>query len=472
MIESLRPVYTILRREVRDQFRDWRIIFPVLALTLVFPFIMNWTAQRMLSFVNEYGARVIADRLVPFLMMVVGFFPISVSLVIALESFVGEKERMSIEPLLNTPLKDWQLYMGKLLSSTVPPLVSSYLGMIVYLVGLAINHVPWPQPEIFIQVILLTTFQALMMVAGAVVVSSQATSVRAANLLSSFIVIPVAFLIQWESLVMFWGNNATLWWVVVGIFVMTILLVRIGLAHFQREELLGREIDVLKVKWAWKVFWKAFTGGNRNLLDWYRREVTHTLRGLALPFLIVLLIVLAGLGVGNRMVQQFSFLIPPDRIQNAGSSLQNLLKDWPLFQVGSLFAVWWQNARVLLLSMVLGVFTFGVLGVMPLMATMAATGYLVSLLASNGIGVVQLAALLLPHGIIEIPAAMLATAAVLEAGAILATPTPGKTIGEVWLTTLADWFKVMLGVVLPLLLVAAAVEVWITPRIALWVFGG
>jgi ABC-type Na+ efflux pump permease subunit len=131
MLNALLPALVILRREVRDQFRDWRIIFPIIGLTLVFPFIMNWTAQQMLDFTQEYGATVIADRMVPFLLMVVGFFPISISLVIALESFVGEKERSSIEPLLNTPLKDWQLYLGKLISSTIPPLVSSYLGMIV-----------------------------------------------------------------------------------------------------------------------------------------------------------------------------------------------------------------------------------------------------------------------------------------------------------------------------------------------------
>ena len=46
------------------------------------------------------------------LLMVVGFFPISVSLVIALESFVGEKERHSLEPLLSSPLTDAELYLG------------------------------------------------------------------------------------------------------------------------------------------------------------------------------------------------------------------------------------------------------------------------------------------------------------------------------------------------------------------------
>lgn len=49
--------------------------------------------------------------------MVVGFFPASFSLVIALETFVGEKERKSLEPLLAAPLTNTQLYLGKMLAA-------------------------------------------------------------------------------------------------------------------------------------------------------------------------------------------------------------------------------------------------------------------------------------------------------------------------------------------------------------------
>jgi ABC-type transport system involved in multi-copper enzyme maturation permease subunit len=261
MMAALLPALTIARREVRDQFRDWRIIFPVLGLTVFFPFLMNFTATQILDFVGQYGASIIGERMVPFLMMIVGFFPISVSLVIALESFVGEKERGSIEPLLNTPLKDWQLYLGKLLSSTVTPLFSSYLGMTVYCAGLIAQEVRMPELDLVILILVLTTVQAFVMVAGAVVVSSQATSVRAANLLASFIIIPMALLIQGESIIMFWGDYRTLWLVIIGLLTLGLLLIRVGLAHFQREELLGKEIDVLNIKWGWKVFRRGFSGG-------------------------------------------------------------------------------------------------------------------------------------------------------------------------------------------------------------------
>ena len=36
----------------------------------------------------------------------------------------------------------------------------------------------------------------------------------------------------------------------------------------------------------------------------------------------------------------------------------------------------------------------------------------------------------------------------------------------------ADWAKVMVGLVLPLLLGAAVLEVVITPKVAFWIFGG
>lgn len=467
MFEALRPALIIARREVRDQFRDWRIIFPIIGLTLVFPFIMNWTAQQMLGFTREYGATIVADRLVPFLLMVVGFFPISVSLVIALESFVGEKERGSIEPLLNTPLKDWQLYLGKLLSSTVPPLVSSYLGMMVYLVGLMIRRIAIPEGEMLAQIVVLTTVQAIMMVAGAVVVSLQATSVRSANLLSSFIVIPSAFLIQWEALVMFWGNQALLWWVIVAVVILTFLLVRVGVAHFQREELLGRDIDVLKLRWIWGVFRRNFTGGARSVGEWYRRVLLQSLRKLTLPSLMSAGLSLAGVLLGISLLNRLIGVMPSGDTEMIQQSLMNLTDTYSESKFALAGLIFFQNIRALLVGMILGVCSFGVLGVAPLFLTMGMAGVLGAFMISRGLGLVDVLSFLLPHGVIEIPAVVIATAGVLRLGAVLLTPTPGQTIGEAWVAALAEWSRVMVGIVIPMLILAALVEALLTPQIVL-----
>src|SRR5450756_2149488 len=84
--DDLSMVWLVAWRELRDQLRDWRIIFPMVVLTLVLPFLAILGAQAAIDFTTKYGAPLIAERLVPFLLMVVGFFPITVSLVIALES--------------------------------------------------------------------------------------------------------------------------------------------------------------------------------------------------------------------------------------------------------------------------------------------------------------------------------------------------------------------------------------------------
>ena len=166
--------------------------------------------------------------------------------------------------------------------------------MTVYAVGLAIEGVPLPEFNIMAQVLVLTTVQAVMMVSGAVVVSAHSTSVRAANLLASFIVIPVALLIQGESVLMFWGTNGALWWAVLGITVLTLLLVRVGLAHFRREELLGRQIDVLNIRWGWRVFREAFLGGAKNAAEWYLKTIPQTVRKMRISILVVTGFAVAG----------------------------------------------------------------------------------------------------------------------------------------------------------------------------------
>jgi uncharacterized membrane protein SpoIIM required for sporulation/ABC-type transport system involved in multi-copper enzyme maturation permease subunit len=469
MWDKIRPALIITQREVRDQLRDWRVIFPVVALTLFFPFLMNFTAGQILDFVNRYGADLVGARLIPFLMMVVGFFPMTVSLVIALESFVGERERMSIEPLLNSPLADWQLYLGKLLAATIAPLVTSYLGIFVYLIGLVANNTPLPPTELIFQILAITTVQAVLMVAGAIVVSTQSTSVRAANLLASFIIIPMALLIEGESLVMFYGDYSTLWWAVVGVILLSILLIRVGLAHFRREVLLGREIDKLNLRWGGRTFWNTFKGEAKSIKDWYLREIPRTLRGMKKPILILALLMIIGAIIGVMIAEQYP--LPLNKVKVEGNielSAQNIQDIFPLFSPVSFFKYLFRNLTTLLLSALLGMVSLGIFGTLPVIGTAAVGGYLIAILGNYGLPVIPLfVGFILPHGVFELSAAILASAALLQAGAKLATPLSGKSVGEVWISGVATWFKVLIGIVLPLLIIAAAVEVWITPRIGL-----
>jgi len=72
-----------------------------------------------------------------------------------------------------------------------------------------------------------------------------------------------------------------------------------------------------------------------------------------------------------------------------------------------------------------------------------------------------------PHGIFEFPAMLLAGALVLKIGAGLAAPNKGESIGEGLLRSLADWAKIMVGLIVPLLLAAAIMEAKVTLPVAI-----
>src|SRR5579864_824654 len=158
---SIRNALVITRREVRDSFRDWRIMGPIFILTLAFPALAQGATGLFIHFFEENGAAPLVNNLLPLLPMIVGFFPISISLVIALETFVGEKERRSLEPLLSTPLTNSELYVGKTLAAMLPPLMASYLGITIYVSGLVFGAQQWrPEIDLLIQIVVLTTAQA------------------------------------------------------------------------------------------------------------------------------------------------------------------------------------------------------------------------------------------------------------------------------------------------------------------------
>lgn len=474
MWPSLKRSLIVSKREIRDQFRDWRIIAPIVVLTIFFPGLMNFTARQAVSFVEKYGAPIIGDRLIPFLLMVVGFFPISVSLVIALESFVGEKERQSIEPLLSSPLTDVQLYLGKLFAVIFPPLMASYLAIIVYLIGVY-RQVNWfPNLTLLTQVIALVTVQTLVMVSGAVVVSSQTTSTRAANLLASFIIVPMALLLVGESMIMFWARYHILWWAIFGQIIIAVLLIRTGIAHFSREELLGRELDTLNLPWAWRVFWRAFLGKAKSLRGWFKEQIGGTLFDLRWPILIATMVLLLGVLLGNQQTQRFPFPVEALNWQNVEKGFVSGVEQFgPIrfFSIGSVGLVVYHNLRVIVLASVLGIFSFGVLGLTILMLPFGIIGYLTTIAAQGGIPPWKfLLAFVIPHGISEIPAIIISGAIILRLGATLVTPVPGRTIREAWIQSLAEWARILVFVVIPLLFLAAVLEIYITPRLALWLF--
>jgi uncharacterized membrane protein SpoIIM required for sporulation/ABC-type transport system involved in multi-copper enzyme maturation permease subunit len=484
---TLSNALIVTRREVRDSFRDWRIISPIVVLTFLFPFLAQFVARSFATFVEGYGAAVIGTRTIPFLLMIVGFFPISISLVIALETFVGEKERRSLEPLLSTPLTNTELYIGKTLAAIIPPLVSSYGGMLVYLLSLVFGELTWRPPAALVaQIILLTTVQALVMVTGAVVVSSQTTSTRAANLLASFIIIPMTLLIQGESAIMFLAPDAespngisSLWAIIAGMVVVVILLLRVGNSLFNREELLGRTLDSLNLKRSAAGIVANIRAVDekgtpaRNLAEWYRRGIPMSVRRLklAIPVTIFVFVValIGGFVIGTLPAWQLH--LPPNMPLNTVAEQINGYTGF-FFGHNPVLAIAWQNGRILLGALVLAMFTFGAGALILTPAVYVVLGYIFSQIVAAGYNPLFMIPAVFTHGIIEIPVIVLATAAALHLGAVITRPPRGWTVGQAWSAALGDALKIGLGLIVPGLLIAAVLEAYVTPLAIRLVLGG
>lgn len=552
-LQSFQNAMVITRREVRDSFRDWRIMAPIVILTLCFPALANIASAAFINLFADYGAdgESLIEAFLPLMPMIVGFFPVSISLVIALETFVGEKERRSLEPLLSTPLTNTELYAGKVLAATLPPLFAAYLGIGIYLGGLVFGAQQWrPDPILVLMILALTTVQAVVMVTGAVVISSQTTSTRAANLLASAIILPMSLLVIFESIIMVQPHQRhVLWWVIVGLLVVIVLLVRTGARIFNREELLGRAVDALDLKWAGRVFWDQVRGitheerdayENRGVplpklkgpLHWYRRSIFPVfgrLRASMFTLLLALSVFFAGgwylssvytlplnreapssapdpraafddaietrLFVETDAVATVAAIPESDTeggllvtwdtainrltqpIQDrpetppwaySDETLLNNLRD--LWETASrdpsvIGLALGQNLRVLALAFVLGLFTFGVLSTIIVTLPFGILGYIFGNIAANGISMWPFLMAVIPHGIAEIPAILIAGALIMRAGSATTGEMGKLTVGEVWLRAIGDAVKVYFAVVVPLLIIAATLEVMVTPRI-------
>jgi uncharacterized membrane protein SpoIIM required for sporulation len=472
MFTKMRLVWLVAGRELKDQFRDWRVLSPMIILIVCFPILMNEFAKQTVHFLNQYDANLILDRFVPFSIMIIGFFPITISLVVALESFVGEKERGTIEPILSAPLDNWQLYFGKLLVGVATPLVASCLSIVLYLVMVSRQDLSMPSFNVMVQLILLTIAHATLMVSAAIVISVQSTSVKAANLLASFIIIPVAILMQGEAVMLFWGNEQVLWLAIAGVMIISLLLIRVGIAHFQREYLLGREIDVINLGWLRRTLWKNFIGGARSIGDWYVRVLGGARRRVAPAIVVVAIIAIVSIGMGyGWIMDNVSEVIAkasPDKIEKFEAGIRQM-PDLSNLR-GSINApfLFLNNTRAVAVIFLAGSVSFGVLGILLYMVNISLIGGLFALFKLLGMHAWPMfLAGVVPHGIFEIPALIIGSAAVLYIGASIVTPQIGKSMGEVILELLADWVKIFLGVVIPLLAIAAIIEAYITPGLLL-----
>ena len=127
--------------------------------------------------------------------------PIFIPSVLASYAIVGEKRERTLEPVLATPIRTWELLLGKILASLVPALAITIASATLFVVGVLAFAVTDRVREVIVTpgwilaVLVDTPLLALIGVALIVVLSSRVNDPRAAQQISAVLVVPVLALL-------------------------------------------------------------------------------------------------------------------------------------------------------------------------------------------------------------------------------------------------------------------------------------
>lgn len=484
---SLSRALIVTRREIRDSLRDWRIITPIIALTVVLPTALILGLRLASDLVARLGPDTLNNKILPFSVLAVGFFPMTFSLVIALETFVGEKERNSLEALLTAPLTDLELFAGKFLAACIPPVGTSTIGIGIYVGLIMATGGPMPVSiPLLIVFWLLTAAQALVMVAGAVIVSSHTTSVRAANLLASFIILPMSIIVQIEAVILLVGQKGAMVCIWLALMIVLVILLRTGVRIFNREEIVAREGDNLNIKSIFRNLGRYFKRTPYESLNrvsedklskfsvWrlYRHDIPQILAINKRSLLAVCFAIIVSIGVGWWISSWQPVLdIVDSRANTLVAGGEN-----PICSAGGLGVTWYglffNNVRAVLIGSAASLISLGMAGIILLMVSIGPIGLLGGVFAHLNLSPWPLLfGFLVPHGIIELPAAIFAIAAALQMGSSFLAPPKGITIGGSVQLATVNYIK-LLALVVPMLLIAAIIEANVTPALGCWLTGG
>jgi uncharacterized membrane protein SpoIIM required for sporulation len=387
----------VAMRDLRDAAGDLRLALAMGGLALAVP-LASAAGIRALA-VYGGGVNAIVERLSVVGAFFVVFLPASFSLVLALESFVGERERATLEVLLSTPLREAEIYAGKVASVLLISLALCYGALAAYTLAVfpGLGYFPG---GILLSLGVSTICQVAAMVAGAVIISANARTMRSANVMASFIILPMSVVLQAEAALILIGRGELLWGFAAIMLVAAFILLRMGLAGFSREALLAREAGGARaIDRLGRAIRTAFSSAPPvpRLLWWRRVPILISLLGLPI-------------GAASGWLAAASHAVPANVAGPALSALVRVAQaSNPPAAAASYFG---HNLLAVILAALLAPLTIGVAGFLLTFLPGFLLGYAAGLsswgLALSGI---------FPNGLVEIPAAAVAGGLLIHIGA-------------------------------------------------------
>jgi len=172
--------------------------------------------------------------------------PLMFSSVVGSDSFVGERERKTMEALLYAPTSDMELFLGKVLAAVLPAIGLSWMTYMVYIVVVNVasfnlfGGIWFPLASWWPMMFWLTPALAVLGISATVLVSSRVkTFMEAYQLSGSLVVLVLALVVGQVTGVLFLGIGTAL---VIGavIWLVDAALIYISVKKFKRSSLIAR----------------------------------------------------------------------------------------------------------------------------------------------------------------------------------------------------------------------------------------
>ena len=172
--------------------------------------------------------------------------PLMFSSVVGADSFVGERERKTLEALLYSPATDMELFLGKVLAAVIPAISLSWLTYIVYIIivnvaSYGLFHRIWfPLPTWWPLMFWLTPAFAVLGISATVMISSRVkTFMEAYQLTGSLVVLVLALVIGQVTGALYLGVGTVM---LVGtlIWIVDAILIHVSIRNFKRSMLIGK----------------------------------------------------------------------------------------------------------------------------------------------------------------------------------------------------------------------------------------
>jgi ABC-2 type transport system permease protein len=262
-------VLALLGKEIADLRRNPAVFYPAVMtgiVAMVIPFfvaiIVPYFSGERLSdssdfqiAIEMYGAQPSTRSLGPegaiqawifqqFLLLLV-LTPIAGAMSVAAYTVIGEKQARTLEPLLATPITTLELLAAKVLGSLLPSVGLAVAGFSIYVTLVAL----FADPGVY-RVLLGARSLAIVFVVGplaalaalqlAVCVSSRVNDARAAQQFGALIILPLTALLVAQLMGSVLLTGRIIATIVVALLALNVLLMRVGVALFDREAILTR----------------------------------------------------------------------------------------------------------------------------------------------------------------------------------------------------------------------------------------